>query len=249
MPSQRRVWLAVSVNATDQAPVGWDGAVNAWRVAGSVFRMGRREWVTEAGWKEAYDDGVRTIIDLRNAAERQPRPTDPDVGDTLAAFDVVFTPTEDPDNREFKALCDPYLNDPAHYATNARIFPDKLADVFKAVAAASGGVVIHCSAGRDRSGMIAAMLQDLAGASDHDIVAGYQAGMRAINERHRTIWPPHPHERYLDEETFAPLLQRRGAVVLDFVRGLNTREFLLRHGVSEPELGAILSALGARVAL
>lgn len=249
MPSQREVWLAGSVNATDQAPVGWDGAVNAWRVAGSVYRMGRREWVTEAGWKSAYGDGVRTIIDLRNAAERQPRHADPDVGEALAAFDVVFAPTEDPDNREFKALCDPYLNDPAHYAANARIFPDKLAAVFKAVAAASGGVVIHCSAGRDRSGMIAAMLQDLASASDHEIVAGYQAGMRAINERHRTLWPPHPHERYIDEATFAPLLERRGAVVLDFVRGLNTREFLLRHGVSEPELAAVLSALGARVAL
>lgn len=138
MLSLRRVWLAGTVNAKDQAPVGWDGAVNAWRVAGSVYRMGRREWVTRAGWKEAYDDGVRTIIDLRNAAERQPRHTDPDVGDALDAFEVVFTPTEDPDHREFQALCDPYLNDPAHYAANARIFPDKLAAVFKAVAAASG---------------------------------------------------------------------------------------------------------------
>lgn len=249
MPQRRKVWLAGTVNATEQAPVGWDGAVNAWRVAGSVYRMGRREWVTEAGWNEAYHDGVRTIIDLRNAAEQQPRPTDPDVGDALAAFDVVFTPTEDPDNPEFKALCDPYLNDPAHYAANARMFPDKLAAVFKAVAAASGGVVIHCSAGRDRSGMIAAMLQDLAGASDRDIVASYQAGMRGINERHRTLWPPHPHERFLDEDALAPLLKRRGAAVLDFVRGLNTREYLLRHGVSERELGAVLSALGARVAL
>jgi protein tyrosine phosphatase (PTP) superfamily phosphohydrolase (DUF442 family) len=223
--------------------------VNAWLVAGSVYRMGRREWVTEAGWQDAYRDGIRTIIDLRNPGERQRRPSDPEVGDALAAFDVVLAPTEDPEHPEFKALCDPYLNDPAHYAANARLFPDRLATVFKAVAAAPGGVVIHCSAGRDRSGMIAAMLQDLAGASDAEIVASYQAAMRSINERHRTMWPPHPHERYLDEETLAPLLESRGDRVLNFVRELNTRNFLLRNGVTEAELEAVLAALGARVAL
>jgi protein tyrosine phosphatase (PTP) superfamily phosphohydrolase (DUF442 family) len=211
--------------------------------------MGRREWLTEAGWKEAYRDGIRTIIDLRNPGERQRRPSDPDVGAALDVFDVVLAPTEDPEHPEFKALCDPYLNDPAHYAANARLFPDRLAAVFKAIAAAPGGVVIHCSAGRDRSGMIAAMLQDLAGASDAEIVASYQAAMRSINERHRTMWPPHPHERYLDEETLAPLLETRGAKVLDFVRELNTHEFLLCNGVTEPELEAVLAALGARVAL
>ncbi len=75
----------------------WDGAVNAWRISGGVFRMGRREWLTEAGWKQAYDDGVRTVIDLRNAAEHGRRDTDPEVGaDVLAVFDVVHAPTEDP---------------------------------------------------------------------------------------------------------------------------------------------------------
>ena len=32
----------------------WDGAVNAWHVAGDVFRMGRREWLTEAGWRQVH---------------------------------------------------------------------------------------------------------------------------------------------------------------------------------------------------
>ncbi|HET6269771.1 MAG TPA: protein-tyrosine-phosphatase, partial [Arthrobacter sp.] len=34
--------------------MAWDGAVNAWHVAGEVYRMGRREWLTEAGWQQAY---------------------------------------------------------------------------------------------------------------------------------------------------------------------------------------------------
>ena len=39
-------------------PMDWDGAVNAWHVAGGIYRMGRREWLTEAGWQQAYDDGA-----------------------------------------------------------------------------------------------------------------------------------------------------------------------------------------------
>jgi len=225
----------------------WDGAVNAWHIAGSVYRMGRREWLTETGWQQAYDAGIRTVIDLRNPDEIRRRETDPPIGaETLAAFDVVHAPTEDPSNGEFRALCVPYLNDPASYPDNARIFPGKLAAVFKAVAAAAGGVVIHCSAGRDRSGMIAAMLQDLAGAGEDAIALAYERAMRAINEHHRVSATPHPHERYLPEDVLAPLVASRRESLLRFVRQVKTEEFLGRNGVTGAELAAVRDKLGAR---
>jgi protein-tyrosine phosphatase len=225
--------------------VGWDGAVNAWHVAGEVYRMGRREWLTEAGWQQAYDGGIRSVIDLRNEAERRRRETDPPLSaEALARFSVVLAPTEDPANSEFRKICGPYLNDPAFYADNARLFPEMLAGVFKALAAAEGGVVIQCSAGRDRSGMIAAMLQDLAGHGDDTIVLGYQCAVRGINEHRRTAATPHPHERYLPDEVLLPLLELRGGSLLKFVRSLNTKDFLHRHGVTAPELSAVLGKLG-----
>ncbi len=225
--------------------VEWDGAVNAWHVAGDVYRMGRREWLTEEGWRQAYRHGIRTVVDLRNETEIRRRETDPPVPRAaLARFDVVLAPTEDPDNSEFRELCVPYLNDPASYADNARLFPHLLAGVFKAVAAADGGVIIHCSAGRDRSGMIAAMLQDLAGDDDEAIVHGYQRAMRGINEHHRTSAVPHPYERFLPEDVLMPLLESRSRSLLEFVRSLNTADYLNRHGVTPGELSAILAKLG-----
>jgi hypothetical protein len=230
------------------AAVGWDGAVNAWRISGDVYRMGRREWLTELGWKQAYDAGIRTVVDLRNAAERQPRDTDPVVNvEVMEPFQVVLAPTEDPENTEFRSVCRPYLNDPAAYLANARLFPDKLAAVFKAVAASSGGVVIHCSAGRDRSGMIAAMLQDLAGAQDGEIIAGYQAAMRGINERHRTHGAPHAHEAYMEEAVLLPLLETRGERLLEFLRQVDTRIFLRDNDVTDEEFSAIKAILRGRV--
>lgn len=229
----------------------WDGAVNAWHVAGGVYRMGRREWLTEAGWQQAFDDGIRTVVDLRNAAEARRRDTDPVVSDgAWHGLAVVSAPTEDPGHPRFTELCGPYLNDPAFYADNARIFPEKLVGVFRALAAGAGrgDVILHCAAGRDRSGMVAAMVQELAGYSDQDIAEGYRRAARGINERYRTHGPPHDRERYLDDAELAPLLDRRGAAVVEFVRALDTRGYLLRHGLSTDELDAVLSLCGAGVA-
>jgi len=210
-----------------------------------VFRMGRREWLTEAGWRQAYRRGIRTVVDLRNEAEIRRRETDPPArAGALAGFDVVLAPTEDPDNSEFRELCVPYLSDPACYADNARLFPHLLTGVFRAVAAAEGGVVIHCSAGRDRSGMIAAMLQDLAGDSDEAIVRGYQRSVRGLNEHLRHAAVPHPHERFLPENVLMPLLESRGKSLLEFVRSLNTADYLFRNGVTSAELAALLAKLG-----
>jgi protein-tyrosine phosphatase len=234
-----------------RSSVDWDGAVNAWHVAGGVYRMGRREWLTEAGWRQAYDDGIRTVIDLRNAAEARRRDTDPVVGGAAwTGMVLVSAPTEEPGDPRFTAVTGAYLNDPAHYAENARLFPDKLVGVFRELAAASprGSVLLHCAAGRDRSGMVAAMVQDLAGDSSQDIADGYRRAARAINERYRTHGPPHARERYLGEEELVPLLEARGNTVAEFVRNLDTRAFLLGNGLSAAELDAVLSLCGAGVA-
>jgi hypothetical protein len=228
----------------------WDGAVNAWHVAGGVYRMGRREWLTEAGWRQAYDDGIRTVVDLRNAAEARRRDTDPVVSRAVwHGMAVVSAPTEEPGDPHLAAVTGPYLNDPAYYADNARIFPEKLVGVFRALAAAAdrGSVVLHCAAGRDRSGMVASMVQDLAGDSDLDIAEGYCRAVRGINERYRTHGPPHDRERYMDDAELEPLLEQRGAAVVEFVRTLDTRTFLLRNGLSSSELEAVLSLCGAGV--
>ncbi|MFC9770346.1 MULTISPECIES: tyrosine-protein phosphatase [unclassified Pseudarthrobacter] len=231
--------------------IDWDGAVNAWHVAGGVYRMGRREWLTEAGWRQAYDDGVRTVVDLRNAAEARRRDTDPVVpAAALHGLAVVSAPTEEANHKQFAALTGPYLNDPAYYADNARLFPDRIVAVFRALATAAdrGAVVLHCAAGRDRSGLVAAMVQDLAGDSDHQIAEGYRRAARGINERYRTHGPPHDRERYLADDELAPLLDQRGKAVVDFVRTLDSRGYLLKNGLSGAELDAVLSLCGAGVA-
>jgi protein-tyrosine phosphatase len=232
--------------AAQQLAVHWDGAVNAWHIAGGVYRMGRREWLTDAGWQQMYDAGIRTVIDLRTLSEGQPREVDPEVSaEATSRFEVIHCPTEDPANKDFTELFGPYLKDPAHYADYVRIFPDKLAAVFKAIAAAPGGVVVHCAAGRDRSGIIAVMLQNLAVASDEEIVRGYQQGMRGINERHRYHRAPHAHDGYLEEDALEAMLASRSVSLLEFAHSLDTAVFLAANGASEAEIAALRAKLDA----
>jgi protein-tyrosine phosphatase len=168
--------------------VDWEGAVNARHLLGDIYRMGRSEWVTPAGWQQAYDDGIRTVVDLRNPTERGPRPTDPIPDESvLARFTVVNCPTEDPGRGGFDGQRVPYLNHPGSYAEYLRRFPGPIAGVLKTLAQVPGAVVIHCSAGRDRTGLISTLLLLLAGAPEQ-VRIQYELG----HARHQRMAPGQP---------------------------------------------------------
>ncbi|MGO4383140.1 tyrosine-protein phosphatase [Specibacter sp. RAF43] len=219
----------------------WEGAVNARLLAGDIYRMGRSEWLTEHGWRQVHRDGVRTVIDLRNPGERARRPTDPVVGpEAMAGFVVVNVPTEDPNNVEYQALCRPYMNHPNLYADILRLFPDRVAAVFKELAAARGKVVIHCSAGRDRTGLIASLLLALLGQADRAVPEDEKAA-RGINDWHLVAPAKHPYEHYLAAGELAEVVADRGRALAGFVDGLDVRAFLLAHGVSAAEVAAVVA--------
>ena len=66
-------------------------------------------------------------------------------------------------------------------------YPDRLAAVLSTVAnAPDGGVLVHCGAGRDRCGLIVAMILDLVGVDRDDIAADHwlsyhSSGLGAAN--------------------------------------------------------------------
>ena len=114
---------------------------------------------------QAY--GVATVLDLRSAGEiaRAPSPFAGGVGATY-----VHRPLIDDSNMnnigDSKDMLERYL-----FIIETR--PEAFAEVFTTLAHAPAPVLFHCFAGKDRTGLVAAMLLALAGVSPDDIAADY----------------------------------------------------------------------------
>jgi protein-tyrosine phosphatase len=173
----------------------WDGYLNARDLGGlptpvsatgstlfgRVARGPRRELLTEKGWQDALRWGLRAVVDLRCAYEIGVREGDPAVApDAMTTVSVVNVPTEDQENPEFREVCFPILDSPEYWRHNWRILPDLVLGTLSAIAAAPAGVLVHCSAGRDRTGMISALLLSNAGVAPADVAADYAESVRAM---------------------------------------------------------------------
>jgi protein-tyrosine phosphatase len=170
----------------------WDGYVNArdlgglptslsptgFTAFGRVARGPRRERLTAAGWGDANTWGLSTIVDLRCASEVGRRDGDPEA--TIPAATVVHAPTEDQDNPEFRAVCFPILDSPEYWQHNWRILPNLVRTTLHEIAHAEPGILVHCSAGRDRTGMISALLLAHAGVAPALVAEDYAESVRAM---------------------------------------------------------------------
>jgi hypothetical protein len=175
--------------------LAWDGYVNAKDLGGlptplsetgvtafrRVARGPRRERLTTAGWTHARAWGLRTVVDLRCAHEVGRREGDPEVTrETWAEIVVTDAPTEDQSDEEFRRVCFPILDSPEYWAHNWRLQPHLVRAALEAIAVAGPGVLVHCSAGRDRTGMISALLLGNALVDPDAVAADYAQSVYAM---------------------------------------------------------------------
>ena len=230
MDVNRDVEWEGAANARDLGgiPVAGGGAV----APGRIFRMGRSEWLTENGWRQAYDDGVRTVVDLRNGSEIGRRDTDPEVPPSaVRGITFLNRPTQEAKDPEFTALTGPYMDSPRYYQENLRRWPEKIAAVVGAIAdAGDGAVAIHCSAGRDRTGLIAMLLLQLAGAPPEAIADDYEQAVRGINAFHAT--QAHPRERPMSAQEEQARVADGRRELLRALDGFDAEQYLRAAGVS-----------------
>lgn len=156
-----------------------DGTITA---TGRLFRSGRTESVSQAGWRSARAAGVKTVVDLRNDDEIGRGVNDPPLGETPSSLATLHRPIEDQSNAEFMDQYGQLLAHPAYYPGNFEFFPDLLADAIGTIATAPTGLLFHCSAGKDRTGLIAAILLMINGVVLDEVLADYEAGIRGYSE-------------------------------------------------------------------
>lgn len=149
---------------------------------GVLVRSDNLASLTAAGRQAMIDYGVTTVIDLRAESELKGSPGPP--------FSDFQSRTPVPSRTEADSTIPAYLNLPlvddetAAGLNEAPTMPDRyklivdrrqaaLGTIFNAIADADGPVLFHCFAGKDRTGIVAAMMLSLAGVEPEAIGADY----------------------------------------------------------------------------
>lgn len=143
--------------------------------SGVVVRADNVRRLTDAGWESALHFGVRRVVDLRFPGEE---PHEPAAHVDVEVVAVSLFGDHDPaqerafdervrDGEDIAALF------AEMYVGTLERNGDRVAAAVSAVAEADGAVVVHCFAGKDRTGLVSALLLSVAGVPDDAVAADY----------------------------------------------------------------------------
>jgi protein-tyrosine phosphatase len=178
--------LSAPVNLRDLGGIPIDGGVLR---PGLAIRTDDIAYVTEDIAERLVADGLTAIIDLRSPLEiaitgRGPLAQYPTAYHHLPLIaDVVTATPKDSSGFSHETMGKMYLAMVEDAAS-------QLVTALNVIAHTPGTTVFHCAAGRDRTGVLAAMLLLALGAADDDIIADYARtgdNMLAIIERNKVM--------------------------------------------------------------
>lgn len=141
-----------------------DGGTTQWA---RVYRSATLHLATPAGWEQAYAAGVRTVVSLLNDDEVPPAGAAAgDATERMTRVRVALDVVEDTELWNH-IEADGIDGTPLYFVPLLERHPERLADAVRVIARAEpGGVLFHCGAGRDRTGLVAVLLLSLAGGRD-----------------------------------------------------------------------------------
>ncbi|MYM63802.1 tyrosine-protein phosphatase [Pseudomaricurvus sp. HS19] len=138
--------------------VNADGQQVRW---GKLFRTGALTGLTDADYKELQEAGIATVVDFRTAPERSNEPTHWQ-GDGTDILSWEYDLGMDSFGR---ILMDPEATPEKVEAAMAAMYPQILENLdeqyttmFDRLAASDQAMIFHCTAGKDRTGIAAALI-------------------------------------------------------------------------------------------
>ena len=240
MTIEQREWTRLldcdgCLNARDLGGYGTrDGRETRW---GVVVRSDSPAALTDAGRAALAGYGVRAIVDLRLPAELADHPNPfAEPGDHGIAYtNVSFIDPAAAPPEAVTTLAEDYLQ-------MLDRFRPGVAEAMSAVARAPDGVVvIHCAAGKDRTGLISALLLGLADVPATTIAADYAMTAELLRPRDQAWLERCPPEERAEREAMLARYAPTAEVMLEVLAGLDGRHggveaYLLDAGVPRADL-------------
>ena len=183
--------------------------------------------------------GLTRVIDLRHldeiAKERDPFESDPDVIYQNTTYDALQTHTIDELNEWQLSKLYILMSEKE----------DFIKPVFTSLAEEKGTVLFHCSAGKDRTGVIASILLKLVGVDPYDIIADYQVSKTYLHPKYNDMLN-NPSIMY------ASLFDSKPETMFEFLNYLDEKydsieSYLNSKGISDEQIEQIRSKFIERI--
>src|SRR5947209_1953092 len=181
--------MSMMQNAAYARRLEWDGCYNTRDLGGfrTVDGRGIRQYVlvrsdnlsrlTDAGWQALIAYGIRTVLDLRTTWERS----------------IELSPYLHRENSPVRSLHIPLLTDDRvlgwpdtssiedDYILMLHEARDGIRAIVQALAQAEdGGVLFYCHSGKDRTGLIAALVLAMLGVPADEVAADYALSLDCL---------------------------------------------------------------------
>ncbi len=227
---------------------------------GSLIRSDNLQDLTDADVRHLIDAvGLTDVIDLRSDTERELTGPGPLTQTSLAHHHLSFMADDayrdrvgsggsgGSDTAGSKALLLRGEKDRGspdfwtrHYLGYLDQRPDSVSGALAAIARSRGGVVVHCAAGKDRTGTVTALALSVAGVPEEEIVADYAASAERIAQIVDRLADVEPYaaglrDRSLQEQTPQPETMVAILEQLESAHG-GAAGWLREHGWGEEQL-------------
>lgn len=226
---------------------------------GRLIRSDNLQDLSEGDVRRLIDEvGVTDVVDLRSRVEYEITGEGPLRATPLTHHHFsLLAEDQDPDRTVEEALAlrwgreETAPRDGAfwarHYTGYLTKRPDSVAAALAAVRDSSGGAVVHCAAGKDRTGTVIGMALAVAGVPEEEIIADYVRTAERLERIIDRLIRVEPYSRSLPTHTLEEQLPRAESMEsvlahLDADFG-GTVGWLAQAGWSEEQVGDLRTRL------
>ena len=206
---------------------------------GRLLRSESPHSLSEAGLRALLDLGIGAVVDLRTASERERRPSPLAAAGVNVAHAPIFT--DDEDYPDFTTAAEVYCWWLGEFSTGFVRAMNAIAD------APAAPILVHCHAGKDRTGVIVALLLRLAGVgidtvADDYALSGVQLAEMLARDRVTAV------ERGMDSVRVERLFTVRREAMVETMQHVDSRHggtasFLQSIGIDDARIARLATLL------